>query len=230
LSSLSPEEHIALFKENLELYKQVKRIIVTSENFDPKGEFYVAPVTEIRNTLDHFFRGLEFPERAEWELNEAKEHLYRAGYDTYEILTTNLGTVIANGIDEFEADSVRVIFPAYYDEIRPQLIQIQRELADVRAGKKIDPHTSNKSFDEYWETTNYLIDKCAELEKAKNQLIEYETNKRNKEEEERKNERLEKAAEKAAEKIKSRNQKLWDIFKLGLAAIFGILVSLFFTK
>ena len=73
------------------LYENVKYAVILSENFDPDREFYVATSNQMRSALDHIFKAMEGDgKRMAYELKEAEEHLSRAGYDTYEILASNL--------------------------------------------------------------------------------------------------------------------------------------------
>jgi len=161
-------------REIKKLYVEVKGAIVLAEKFDPEDETYISQINELRNTLDHIMRALEFTDRSEHELNEAKEHLYRAGYDTYEILATNLTLKISGALNTYRKETISTVYPRYYDVIRPELIQIRTAIADLRANKNIDPATNNKTFSEYFECCDQLIQFLMETEQAQNDLIKGE--------------------------------------------------------
>ena len=100
------------------LYNKVKSAIILSENFDPNREFYVATSNQMRSTLDHIFKAMEGDTSdMEYELKEAKEHLDRAGYDTYEILASNLSLHISYKMKRYSASVISNIFPEYYKQL-----------------------------------------------------------------------------------------------------------------
>lgn len=139
------------------LYEEVKKILLFAENVDPEGKTYVAIINEHRNALDHVMRCIVNLDRGNHELNEAKEHLYRAGYDAYEILASNLGDDITKNLSKYSSTVISAVFPKYYNEHKPNLLQVKKNLSEARAQKKIDPQTSNKSFSSYFEKVEILM-------------------------------------------------------------------------
>lgn len=132
-----------------ELYREVKAIIALAEGTDPQGKTYAGPMNEMRNVLDHVMRCIEYPGKTEHEFHEAKEHLYRAGYDAYEILAMYIGKGIEDDLKDYPRDVITVILPNYYKTYRPKLSDIKTALADIRASKRLDPDVHQKSFREY---------------------------------------------------------------------------------
>jgi hypothetical protein len=157
---MSPEKD--KFMDQMEsirpLYTEIKKIIALAENLNDGKEAYIGPINELRNCLDHLMRSLEYPDRIDHEFNEAKEHLYRAGYDMYEVLASNLGTKIIDDLRPFDSTTISRIFPQYYQVIKPDLLNIKKELADIRVHKKIDPTSNNKSFSPYLDRVAQLIE------------------------------------------------------------------------
>lgn len=157
MAESNPQLLLDKLNEIKELYVEVKEAIILAENFDGDHDIYLSPLNELRNTLDHIMRCLIYPENLEDEFNEAKEHLYRAGYDAYEVLAINVGTAIIKSVDSYDAGIISAVFPNYYTEIKPALLDIKSELADTRAHKKLNPDTGTKSFTPYKDKISTLI-------------------------------------------------------------------------
>jgi hypothetical protein len=151
--------HFSKFNELKELYAQVKECILLAENFDPDHSVYLSPVNELRNALDHIMRSYDAGEKIDEEYQEAKEHLYRAGYDAYEVLSINVADKIVEIVEVYPTEIISLIFPYYYTEIKKNLISIKVELANVRARKKTHENGVDISnFTPYKERVTHLIE------------------------------------------------------------------------
>lgn len=146
-----------------DLYLKVKEIITLAENINDGKFAYLAPINELRNALDHVMRSIQFPDRLDYEFDEAQEHIYRAGYDTFEILASNLGIKISDDLRPYSPTIISQIYPKYYEQQRPKILTIQTDLAHIRAHKTIDPTTRNKRFDNYFENVRELIEITKEV-------------------------------------------------------------------
>jgi hypothetical protein len=153
----SAESFLAKLHDIKELYIEVKEAIILAENFDPSNDVLLSPLTELRNSLDHIMRSLIYADKLDNELDEAKEHLYRAGYDAYEVLAINVGQRIVKIIEKYDAEIISSIFPKYYTDVKQNLIDIQVELGEARAHKRLNPDTGTKSFTPYKEKISTLI-------------------------------------------------------------------------
>lgn len=133
-----------------ELYIKVKNAITLSEGFN-NHKVRIAIINELRNALDHIMSATLNPDQkhCDDQLGEAIEHLNRAGYDAYELISINISTRIINSVEKYSSEVISQQFPFYYDEIKPTLEEIQREIANVRSMKKIDPQTKHKNFEDY---------------------------------------------------------------------------------
>src|SRR5688572_11625691 len=143
--NIDPNTFIDKLNELKELYVEVKEVIILAENFDDAHEVYLSPLNELRNSFDHIMRCLIYPDKLDNEFDEAKEHLYRAGYDAYEVLAINVADAIIKKVEKYNAEVISTVFPTYYTDIRPQLIDIQVDLGDARAHKRLNPDTGTKS-------------------------------------------------------------------------------------
>ena len=146
-----------------ELYEKVKYAIILSENFDPEREYYVASANQMRSALDHIFNAMDGDEKTmTYELKEAEEHLDRAGYDTYELLASNLCLSITSKMKRYSPHVISHIFPDYYRNIKPTINNIKVEIGKLRKDKKID---IDFSFDKYAQNVASLIEFDEQIDK-----------------------------------------------------------------
>ena len=145
-------------KDLYPLYDRVKKCIIYAEEFDPKHEFYLAPMNELRSCLDHIFKAAAHDDDLDYELNEAKEHLDRAGYDAFELLSVDLQDIITNKLINYSTDTLSQIFPEYYSKIKPKLIEIRANIAELRKRKKYSKNGSNEAFGSYFDLVSLLMD------------------------------------------------------------------------
>jgi hypothetical protein len=156
--STTSEDYLKKVTELFSLYEKVKLCIIYAENFDPKDELYVAPVNQLRSSLDHFLKAAVHPDDMTYELNEAREHMDRAGYDAFEILASNLGKTIIEKLNVYPTDVITTNFPDYYQVIKPKLIEIRANLADIRKRKKNSTTGSDESFSSYFDQVLLLLE------------------------------------------------------------------------
>jgi hypothetical protein len=157
--SISPEEFHRKTRELSELYFRIRELIILSENIDEKKEIYIAPLNELRSSLDHLFKANTATNQIEFDnsFEQVKEHLYRAGYDTFEVLGSNLGTYIVKNFNNYDSDTITKIYPEYYRIIKPFLVECQTVMADIRNARK--SHSINyEYFDKYYNVILPLID------------------------------------------------------------------------
>lgn len=141
-------------KELYQLYDKVKTVIIYAENFDPQKEIYIAPLNQLRSSLDHIFKASISSEKMKIELMEAKAHLDRAGYDAFELLAGNLGNKIHSSLDVYSTTTLAAVFPDYYQTIKPKLVEIQMIIGDFRKRQK----ESIESFELYFDQIKILMD------------------------------------------------------------------------
>lgn len=141
---------------------------------------YIAPINELRSALDHIFKSIgnaKTKEETLYELNECKEHLNRAGYDALELLVGNLGEQVAKQLNAYRSETLSAVFPEYFKEYKPRMLEIKELIAQLRAEKKND---TDKSFNEYFDQIEELVMINKAVSKVLPSLDEFE-NKRKKE-------------------------------------------------
>ena len=157
---ISSEEYLSYIQKELApLYFKVKKVIIQAENFDPLKYTYIAPLNELRNTLDHIMKGAQCKNSTDLgdDFVESKVHLCRAGYDVYEIFASNLGLGIVKTVEKYSSEVISRVFPQYYTDFQLQIIEIQKELSDVRSKKNIDGNGQINSFEIYEKNIDNLL-------------------------------------------------------------------------
>ena len=161
------EDYFSYIREEIvPLYQKVKKTIIEAENFDPLRETYIAPLNEIRNTFDHIMKSASDDENEDLmeNLKEAKVHLNRAGYDVFEILSSNLGIAIGKAIEKYDSEIIARVFPQYYENIQPKIIEIQQELVRVRSKKNVDDNGNPENFSIYEAQKDELIQAYSKIQ------------------------------------------------------------------
>lgn len=165
-------------EELFSLYDKVRQSVILLENFNEEQKMYIAPINQLRSALDHIFKAINICddfEQCEYELREAKEHLYRAGYDTMELLAANIGITIVEKLKRYDTKTITEVFPYYFTTIKPQLTDIKGIVASLRSNKKID---SDKSFSTYFDQIYILINIDKKVDTVIPSLEEYEKKKK----------------------------------------------------
>jgi hypothetical protein len=141
MSELSPQFHQSFtekFSELYNLYKEVKNIVFLAEYENKEQKYIISSVNELRNTLDHIMRSFDSPEFMDSSFDKAKGHLYRAGYDAYEIVVLSKLAEIKNLKEEFRIEAISLAYPEYFSIDIPTIKKAQLELASARGNKHID--------------------------------------------------------------------------------------------
>ena len=171
-----------------ELYNEVKSAIIYAEAFDPKREFYLAPQNQLRSALDHLFKAVASEKNVTEEIEKAREHLNRAGYDALEVLSGNVGGNIQEKMIQYQIGAISEIFPDYYRVLRPEVTNIKLKIAQLRTG----PMGSKGSFSDYQGYIEALLDINNKVESMLPSLEDYGRREREEKERERKKRKKEK--------------------------------------
>lgn len=148
-----------------ELYIEVKEIILLAEHINEEKDYIISSVNELRNAFDHVFKTFKPDEDVEKNFDKAKGHIYRAGYDAYEVIALDRLLEIDKIKKQFSYEAITTAFPKYNTDIIPTAKKIQKELAKARANKSVDSSKDEKEhFTYYDETVTKLMILCDEIE------------------------------------------------------------------
>jgi hypothetical protein len=149
------------FFELFDLYEEVKRIVFLAEYENKEQKYIISSVNELRNSLDHIMRTFGSPENLEVNFDKAKGHLYRAGYDAYEIIAISKLAAIKEIKEQFKFEAITIGYPDYFSKVVPVITTAKNELVSARANKKIDNgldvKIEEKHFNKFEKITTELI-------------------------------------------------------------------------
>jgi hypothetical protein len=145
------------FFELFKLYSEVKKIVFLAEYENKEQKYIISSVNELRNTLDHIMRSFDSPESLEKNFDKAKGHLYRAGYDGYEIIAVSKLAAIKEIKEQFRFEAITIAYPDYFTKVIPLIAETKELLISARANKKID----NGLLEETEEKHYQLFEKIA---------------------------------------------------------------------
>ncbi|MBN1761785.1 MAG: hypothetical protein JW878_01730 [Methanomicrobia archaeon] len=165
-----------------ELYIVVKEIVIFSEEIDKDKKADIQILNELRNAFDHLMRVYASYFQIEREkdegyiklhLNKAFGHVYRAGFDSLDKTTLFLRKYIANEVDGFSPETYQAAFPEYYESIRPEIEEIDNDIAIIRLNKDV----GNPNYDNFRTYVNHMKTLKGYYEvvlKRKASLLEFE--------------------------------------------------------
>lgn len=132
------------------LYQEVKDIVLLVENQLSGKEVVLSSINELRNAFDHIMRCYYEDELFSYHTDKAIGHIYRAGYDSYELLAIEKAQIIKD-ILVYDAEVIVSVFPDYYKRILPSIKRLEEKLSDARANKKVNnhnPHTGSEHIED----------------------------------------------------------------------------------
>ena len=152
-----PEHRDSSLKNVSQFYIQIKKVVLLAENYDKSKSVVLTSINEIRNAAVHIFRAYIDSHEFDEHIEKAKGHLFRAGYDSYEVVAIEAISNIKESLYGYKPTVIQKILPDYYTTIKPRIIEIERELSDVRSKKDVSPLVSQSSFDRYENLIDELI-------------------------------------------------------------------------
>lgn len=154
------------------LYLQVKPYVIASEKAVAsltkklegvsKERLSVTAINELRNAFDHVARaqsvlqgwapvpkkaGLSDYDYCRTNLDKAKGHVYRAGYDALDIITTARAEEIRTIRDSLRPSTLVTVFPQYAVDIRQPLEQALHLCDEAKSSKDVE---SDKMGQQYY--------------------------------------------------------------------------------
>jgi hypothetical protein len=222
------------FSDNLKilsiLYKEIKEVVLLAEIVNDERAVLLTSVNEMRNAFDHIMRCYLDDSDYKKHIDKARGHLYRAGYDAYELMAIDIFLEIKERLNERSSLAISLTLPEYYEVLVPRMKELEILLMDARANKKPDSHKSatlddiskitEEEFKEYGDIVSELIKIKEKVMKALPAIIL-------KEEEEKKIAIEEQNTNAELEKFTSENKTRTRVtIALGAISILAAIVSL----
>lgn len=167
------QQHIIeFFEKTYPLFQETKKYVSLIERYpDEVGKLDLQTVNELRSLLFHVYKLIgATPEEHESvddfikeNIIEAKEHLYRACFDSYLVTCAIITTRIEQVIKEFSYDVVATAFPKFHQQYVIDIMKIQHEMADINSHrntslKALIAVAESNPIDMRWQRVNLLIE------------------------------------------------------------------------
>lgn len=126
------------YKEELQkIYSAYKKLFIQAEEKLEDMKFFVAPMLEHRDALDHLMRyfrmtnGGEISEEALGQLEKAVEHEFRAYFDVADYICITVRNIIAERLKRVPKRKIKSVWKEYLD-IKQEIVKISDDIADIR--------------------------------------------------------------------------------------------------
>ena len=130
------------YKEDLQnIYNAYKKLFIQAEEKLEEMSFFVAPMLEHRDALDHLMRYFsltnekEITEEALRQLDKAVGHEFRAYFDVADYICITIRNKIAERLKGVSKKKIESVWQEYLD-IKQEIVKISDEIADVRFGRR----------------------------------------------------------------------------------------------
>jgi len=168
-------------KKIAKLYNYNKNLMLYAEELT--DETFLPPINEIRDANDHIMRvfatvfgfgepdGESGHEYIKSNLNAAFSHVYRATYEHLDYIKIYQHDAIQTNLANIHPETLVTVFPDYYKEIKPRLVNAIEIIPDYRNGKNIaDPNLEQvEAYMSIIETTKADYKKIVDMLPALNE-------------------------------------------------------------
>ena len=202
------------YKKLLEFYPRIKRLVSLCEKADPQQRANLSPIAEMRSALDHIMRAhsrlyeilpyfdddggepnTDEEDKFEYcrkHLDKARGHLYRAGYDSYDVISMSL-------LDDIYGMEISVSKEAFYGVIPNGAELLQRAdrakewFTTAKVARDIESSDVEQGaqFDAYEQATVELAEIRKVIRSYMRQLVEWDQAKKESEREDKSKEQRE---------------------------------------
>jgi len=180
------EVEMEKLKEVTILYLKVRELMFYADEVHPEKKTFIPPINEIRNAFDHLMRvfavkfELKTTDKEDYitdNLDMALSHVYRAAFDLLDYISIYLREKILDEINEISPEALTIVFPEYYQKIRPDIEKASTDISDIRSKKDMgDPKIGDVI--KYVEIIERLKSHLNKILEIKPSLIEYEERKK----------------------------------------------------
>lgn len=159
LTQQQDESLTRLSKQLVMLYRGVKGDVICSEKLSKRTAISAPAVNELRNAFDHNMRadavwrhGASVPDGVESDafryceknIEKAIGHVYRAGYDAFDIISLDKIQRIKRYLDDFRITTLHTVIDDYTGKIRKPFRAAIESCNNAKLGKDIEPREIQK--------------------------------------------------------------------------------------
>ena len=165
------------YKEILEFYFWVKELIMSSERSDSEQRLSGAAINELRSAFDHIARahgvmygvgvnneksisennGIDAFAYCDKNLDKAFAHLYRAGYDAYDVISIEFRDNIKAILKELPSDILYRVIPDASEEIIQKGDEARELLIKAKMEKDVQDRKNEEEAYKKYESANALL-------------------------------------------------------------------------
>jgi hypothetical protein len=151
------------FFDLFNLYEEVKKIVFLAEYENKEQKYIISSVNELRNSLDHIMRSFGSPDTLVKNFDKARGHLYRAGYDAYEIIVISKLAEIKEIKEQFRFEAITTAYPDYFAKVVPITARAKKQLISARANKKIDNGLIEKNEEKHYQQFENIVTELIQI-------------------------------------------------------------------
>ncbi len=170
LTQQQDESLTRLSKQLVMLYRGVKGDVICSEKLSKRTAISAPAVNELRNAFDHNMRadavwrhGASVPDGVESDafryceknIEKAIGHVYRAGYDAFDIISLDKIQRIKRYLDDFRITTLHTVIDDYTGKIRKPFRAAIESCNNAKLGKDIEPREIQK-HPQFYRPLTYL--------------------------------------------------------------------------
>lgn len=121
-------------------YIESKNLFICAEEILEPMSFFVAPILEHRDALDHIMRYFDLKnknglsEDAVKELDRALSHELRAYFDIADYVCITIRQQIANSLKRINSKKIQKVWSEYTD-IKKRVVNVSEEIAEIRKNR-----------------------------------------------------------------------------------------------
>ncbi len=156
------------------LHKNLKSLILVSEEFDPKYNDFLQPSLEQKHALDHLIRAIAAETNQsehtgdnryiEEQYDHLIGHLYRAYFDAADWLSITIRDKITTTLKPYSVNCIKAAIPEYYSEYKPKLNQAVTEISALRGAKDVGKEKIIDEVNQYRELLLELLNIYNDIE------------------------------------------------------------------
>ena len=155
---MDEKKYFQLSRKLSEIYLEIKSIMLLSEDEDWNQHVTLTCINELRNAFDHIMKTFSKGESLEENFDKAIGHIYRAGFDAYEVISIFLIKHIQDIRKHFSFEAIDTAYPDYYKKVIPTIEKIKLAKVKARNNKTVNRNiTPEEHFKEYEESVKNLV-------------------------------------------------------------------------
>lgn len=143
------EKDIACKRELQDSYEAYKKLFIRAEEKLEEMDFFVAPMLEHRDALDHLMRYFflvsenSVTQEAVEQLEKALGHEYRAYFDVADYICITVREKIAESLKRIPKRKMKTVWETYSD-VKNRVVKISDEISEIRFERKGDMDSVKK--------------------------------------------------------------------------------------